>query len=83
VTTDLGLLIDCDAVVELVTDYLEGCLDAATNERVEAHLALCEGCEIYLDQMRATLSAMGHVPLETLSEDAKTSLLSAFRTRSS
>jgi predicted anti-sigma-YlaC factor YlaD len=83
VSSDLGLLVDCDAVVELVTDYLGGSLDAATSERVEAHLALCEGCEVYLDQMRSTIRALGHVPLETLSDDAKSSLLSAFRTRSS
>jgi predicted anti-sigma-YlaC factor YlaD len=83
VTADPGLLVDCADVVELVTDYLEGCLDAATTEWVTAHLALCQGCETYLDQMRSTIALLGHVPVETLSEDAKTNLLAAFRTRTS
>ena len=75
-----GMTISCQAVVEIVTDYLEGQLDEATRTELEAHLALCPGCGLYLDQMRATIDELGHVPVESLSEQAQSELMSAFRT---
>ena len=74
-----GLQVDCVEVVELVTDYLEGALDEATTAEIEAHLSLCGPCQTYLDQMRATIDVLGHVPVETLSDEAKTTLATAFR----
>ena len=79
-TSDPGWSIDCIEVVELVTDYLEGALDEARRVVFEAHLRLCEACEAYLQQMRATIDSLGRVPVETLSEQARTDLLDAFRT---
>ncbi len=70
--------ISCQEVVELVTDYLEGVLDAAEAAEIEAHLGLCEGCAAYLDQMRATIRMLGRVPAETLSPRARDELLRAF-----
>ena len=75
-----GMTISCQEVVELVTDYLEGELDEATRTELEAHLALCPGCDAYLVQMKATIDELGHVPVDTLSEQAQTDLVDAFRT---
>lgn len=75
-----GMTISCQEVVEIVTDYLEGQLDDATRTELEAHLALCPGCDTYLEQMRQTIDELGHVPVETLSERAQADLMSAFRT---
>ena len=75
-----GMTISCQEVVELVTDYLEGELDEATRTELEAHLALCPGCDAYLTQMRATIEELGHVPVGTLSEQAQNDLVAAFRT---
>jgi anti-sigma factor RsiW len=74
-----GLSIDCADLVELVTDYLEGSLDGSTRAEIEAHLALCPGCDTYLTQMRETIRTVGHVPVESLSADATAELMSAFR----
>lgn len=74
-----GLTIHCQEIVELITDYLEGALDPDMTAEVEAHLQLCDGCDIYVDQMRATIRALGRVPVETLSETAQSELLRAFR----
>ena len=74
-----GLGINCIDLVELVTDYLEGGLDDATRAEIEAHLALCPGCDTYLEQMRQTIEAVGHVPVESLSDRAVEDLMSAFR----
>jgi anti-sigma factor RsiW len=79
--TEPGMTITCQEIVELITDYLEGAVDDATRAEIEAHLALCQGCDEYLRQMRATLATIGHVPLDTLSDQAKDELLAAFRER--
>jgi len=70
----------CQDLVELVTDYLDGALDQASARRFEQHLALCAGCQTYLDQMRTTAALLGEIPAESLSEDAQATLLAAFRT---
>lgn len=70
--------IDCIDVMELITDYLERVLDPATVRELEAHLASCDGCDAYLDQMRGTIDRLGHVPLATLSADAVQTLVQAF-----
>jgi anti-sigma factor RsiW len=75
-----GTTIACQDVVELVTEYLDGALDHATRVELEAHLALCAGCDIYLEQMRDTIARLGHVPVDTLSERAQAELMAAFRT---
>jgi anti-sigma factor RsiW len=74
-----GLTISCQEVVELVTDYLEGVLDSDTAAEVEAHLGLCDGCNIYVQQMRGTIRALGRVPVDSLSEEAQADLVRAFR----
>lgn len=74
------LSIDCRGVVELVTDYLEGGLPPQLTAEVEAHLALCDGCQKYLEQMRRTIDELGRVPVETLSPEAQQELVATFRT---
>jgi anti-sigma factor RsiW len=69
----------CREFVELVTDYLEGAMVPAERARFEAHLAICEGCQAYLDQMRQTIAELGHLPEERLSGEARAALLAAFR----
>jgi anti-sigma factor RsiW len=69
----------CRELVELVTDYLEGRLSAADRERFDAHIAGCDACTTYLQQMRQTLAALGHIPQETISDQAREELLHAFR----
>jgi anti-sigma factor RsiW len=68
----------CEELVELVTDYFEGALAPEERGRFEAHVADCPGCEIYLDQMRATLAlTRASAGLEQRPET--TALLEAFR----
>lgn len=69
----------CRELVELVTDYLEGRLSPVDRARFEAHLQQCDACRTYLDQFKATLQALGRLPEESLSADARSALLNAFR----
>ncbi|MGA2454879.1 MAG: zf-HC2 domain-containing protein [Solirubrobacteraceae bacterium] len=56
----------CREMVELITDYLEGALSRSQRRRFEAHLAACENCTEYLEQMRATIRLTGHLREEDL-----------------
>jgi anti-sigma factor RsiW len=69
----------CRELVELITDYLEDRLSVVDRTRFEAHIADCEYCFIYLEQMRQTIRTLGRIPEESLSEDARATLLGAFR----
>ena len=69
----------CRELVELVTDYLEDRLPADARARFEGHLAGCNGCQAYVEQMRMTLQALGRLPEERLSDGAREALLGAFR----
>ncbi len=68
----------CDELVELVTAYLEGTLAEADRRAVDEHLALCPGCETYLEQFRTTIDLLGALPAESLSASAREQLLGAF-----
>ena len=77
----------CAEIVELVTDYLEGALPPGARAQVEAHLAGCDGCAEYLQQivrtsglLRAATLANGEATV-TLSDDAGATLTEAFRER--
>ena len=70
---------DCNELVELVTDYLEGRLTEADRERFDAHLAECEGCVNYVEQMRATVAVTGTLREDDLPPGAADVLLARFR----
>ena len=79
---DRGADLDCMELVELVTDYLEGALDEERREMVEAHLRTCDGCQVYVEQMRETREYLGRVPPAAgpdLPDQARRELLDAFR----
>jgi anti-sigma factor RsiW len=69
----------CRELVELITDYVEDRLSAIDRARFEAHLAECEACRTYLDQFRQTIRVLGRLPEESLSPEARNTLLAAFR----
>ncbi|OLE21552.1 MAG: anti-sigma factor [Actinobacteria bacterium 13_1_20CM_3_71_11] len=70
---------NCDEFVELVTGYLEGALDPQTERRFVEHLAECDGCDRYLDQIRATVRTLASLPEHSLPAQARDRLLAAFR----
>ncbi|MEA2654645.1 MAG: hypothetical protein QOI23_10 [Chloroflexota bacterium] len=69
----------CREVVELMTDYLEGTLSPGDRARFEGHIAGCDGCRAYLDQMRTTRSALGALGEESVPQPLRDELLKAFR----
>lgn len=53
--------IACQQLVEMVTDYLEGCLTAEDMAAVQRHLQACADCSGYLTQMRRVITLTGAV----------------------
>jgi anti-sigma factor RsiW len=73
--------LSCQEIVELVTEYLEGTLEPGTASLFEEHLNFCDGCETYLEEMRATIATVGRADLveEEMPAETRESLLTAFR----
>jgi anti-sigma factor RsiW len=69
----------CREAVELVSDYLDGTLSRRQRRRLDKHLAQCDACAAYLDQMRATIAASGHVGPDDLPSDVVEGLVNLFR----
>lgn len=71
--------VSCNEVVELVTDYLERALPADDAALFEQHLNFCDGCVVYVEQMRATNATVGRVREEDVPAETKDKLMTAFR----
>jgi anti-sigma factor RsiW len=71
--------LSCKELAELVTEYLENSLPLREKAQFEAHLALCPGCRTYLEQMRQTVHAVGHLAEESLDPTTRDKLLTLFR----
>jgi anti-sigma factor RsiW len=71
--------ISCQAVVELVTDYLDKALPPDEAALFEQHINFCDGCIWYVEQIKATAAALGELREEDISPEARERLLSAFR----
>lgn len=69
----------CQEMVELVTDYLEGALTRSQRRRFEAHLAACEHCTEYLQQMRATIRLTGSLRAEDLTPQMREDFTDLYR----
>jgi anti-sigma factor RsiW len=71
--------IACRELVELVTPYLENALPLDERTAIERHLSGCAGCRTYLEQMRQTIRALGHVPRELVTDATRDEVLGIFR----
>jgi predicted anti-sigma-YlaC factor YlaD len=74
----VGPELTCRELVELVTDYFEDALAATERARFEVHLAECEPCRDYVEQMRTTVRLTGRAA-EPAERPEMTALLAAFR----
>ena len=71
--------ITCQEVVELVNDYLERALPPDEATVFEQHLNFCDGCDLYVEQLRRTVETVGEIREEDVPPEAKERLLGAFR----
>jgi predicted anti-sigma-YlaC factor YlaD len=71
--------LDCNVLVELVTDYFEHALDRGTRHAFETHLTECDGCRNYVEQMRDTVRLTGRLREDDLPDEVRAALLAALR----
>ncbi len=68
----------CQQAVELMSDYLDGALSRRNRRRLEQHLAECDACTAYLEQLRVTIAASGVVTPDDLDAETLTALTELF-----
>jgi anti-sigma factor RsiW len=69
----------CRQLAEIITDYFEGALSAVDRVRFDEHLAECDNCARYVEQMRATVAATGKIAAGDIPPAVRAELLEAFR----
>jgi anti-sigma factor RsiW len=69
----------CQEIVEVITDYLEGAMDAELRASFDAHLAGCPHCTHYLEQVEAMIRVAGTIEAEAMSTEFRAGLAAAFR----
>lgn len=72
-------MVVCREVSELVTDYLERSMTIRRRLELRWHLARCEACRRYFDQMRRTIRLLRSGRPGPLPEDAETRLVAMMR----
>ena len=77
--TEIAQQLSCQELVELVTAYLDGALPPTERARFDAHIAGCDGCRAYIEQIRVTIALAGTIGPEELDPAAEETLLEAFR----
>lgn len=68
----------CAEFVERVTDYLEDSLQVDDRARLEEHLGECTACQLYLGQLRQTLTLAGQLVQDDVSPAMHDELLTVF-----
>lgn len=71
--------LECRQAVELFSDYLDGALPRRLRRRVERHLAGCDACAAYLQQLRLAVEVSGRARPEDLEPDVLDGLVDMFR----
>jgi anti-sigma factor RsiW len=73
----------CSALVELITDYLEGALPPDASARFEGHLEVCPPCVVVIDQWRTVMTLAGELreeDIDALDPSVRRELSRAFST---
>jgi len=72
-------MLNCKQLTELATSYTEGALDPATSRSIEAHLATCQGCRTWLEQLALTARLVRSIPQPEVTAEARDASHSAYR----
>lgn len=69
----------CREAVELMSAYVDGSLSRRDRRRLEKHLAACDACTAYLEQLRVTIAVSGSAGPGDLDPEALEGLVELFR----
>ena len=68
----------CQELVEVLTEYFDGALSEHDRARLEAHLAVCDDCQVYLDEFKTTIALVDAAEGEQLSPELRNILRKTF-----
>ena len=68
----------CRDALEIFSAYIDGTLSRRDRRRLEQHLAMCDACSAYLDQVRASIAASGVAVEDDLDPDVLEGLVDVF-----
>ena len=71
----------CREIVNLLADYLDGSLDRATAESLQAHLEGCTPCIAFVNTYKGTVKAARQLKETDIPPELKERLLSFLRKR--
>lgn len=77
--SDTAQAMSCQEFVEVVTDYLEQQMTQARQRWTDEHLAGCDACQAYLEQMRQTIHTLRGLAEESTSDEQMSRAVEAFR----
>jgi hypothetical protein len=70
---------NCNELVEKVTDYLDGALPQEDQVRWQQHVAVCVGCVGHLDEVDTMLGLMSSIEPEPIDCGLEDNLVSIYR----
>ena len=70
--------LNCQEVVELVTDYLEQALLPELQAEFEKHVVECPGCDTYIEQVQQTITMLRKLAEQPMFPETKQELLEIF-----
>lgn len=70
---------NCHEAIDLIGDAIEGTLAPAALAGLDEHFAECPPCRNYMDQLRLTRQALGHLSPRGGSADRRGDLIARFR----
>lgn len=72
-------LMECQELVERVTDYLDGALSRTDDARLHDHISVCYACVAHLGEYKVMLDLMAEAPVEPIAPDFEAGLLGLHR----
>ncbi|HET8642268.1 MAG TPA: hypothetical protein VFM37_10030 [Pseudonocardiaceae bacterium] len=69
---------NCNELVERVTDCLEEALDPDSLMKLLDHLQICVGCDNYFNEVLVTLKVISKLPDTSVPNDTETKLLAVY-----
>jgi hypothetical protein len=70
---------NCDELVERVTDHLEDALGTEDQLRWDDHVGVCFGCQAHVREIRVTLDLVSSLGAEPPSAQLESTLLARYR----
>lgn len=70
---------ECTEAIDLMGDALEDRLAPAARSGLKEHLEECPACCLYLEQLRFTRDALGHMPAPQGSSRHRSDLIDRFK----